>query len=312
MKKIFCLLSEKLPDERKQKMVDFLKDHASSLGLPFQIDLFVNQTIDQYKDYHYAIAFFPPANILKQFPSLEFVISLNAGVNDVIQELQSKIPLSRVIYQPALDRMKEHILYCILDYTLLMSRHRKNQELKIWDRSKPYSIANDNIGIMGLGRVGQGIAETLIKLGKKVQGFSKTTKSFVNKSFTINNFSEFLSTTNILINALPLNSETEGILNAQTMSLLPDQSCIINVGRGGHIIEDDLLKILKTDKLNKVYLDVFGNEPLPEEHPFWSHPKIFLTPHISGIFDVLDVLKPAIDQIKEFYENGRVINAPKY
>lgn len=312
MKKIFCILSEKLLNERKQKMVDLLKAHASSLGLPFQIDLFANQTIDQYKDYHYAIAFFPPANILRQFPSLEFVISLNAGVNDIIQELQPKIPLSRVIYQPAINRMKEYILYCILDYTLLMNRHRKNQSLKIWDRSKPFSVANDNIGIMGLGRVGQSIAETLIKLGKKVNGFSKSPKGFLDRSFTTGSFAEFLSTTNILINALPLNSETRGILNEHTLNLLPDHSCIINVGRGGHIIEKDLLKVLKTEKLNKVYLDVFDIEPLPEEHLFWNHEKIFLTPHISGIFDVLDVLKPAIDQIKEFYENGKVINAPKY
>lgn len=312
MKKILCILSEKLPDERKHRIVDSLKIHASALALPFQINLYINNLIDQYPEYHYAITFFPRANVLKRLPFLEFVLSLNAGVNDIIQELQPQIPLSRVVYQPAIDRMKEYILYCVLDYTLLMSRHRENQSLKIWDRSKPFSVANDNIGIMGLGQVGQGIAESLIKLGKKVNGFSKSPKTFLNRSFTSDNFSEFLATTNILINALPLNSETQGILNQHTLNLLPNQSCIINVGRGGHIVENDLLKVLETYKLSKVYLDVFDNEPLPEEHPFWYHQKIFLTPHISGIFDVLDVLKPAIDQIKEFYEYGNVINAPKY
>ncbi len=312
MKKILCILSEKLSIERKQQMVDFLKSYVLSLELPFQVDLFTNESIDRYQEYHYAIAFFPPENILRKLPSLEFVLSLNAGVNDIIQELQTKIPLSRVIHQPAIDRMKEYILYCILDYTLLMDKHRKNRSLKLWDRAKPFSITNDNVGIMGLGQVGQHIAETLIKLGKKVNGFSKSPKDFLNESFIPDGFGEFLSKTNILINTLPLNQETQDILNEQTLNLLPDYSCIINVGRGGHIVENDLLKVLETNKLSRVYLDVFNIEPLPEEHPFWNHEKIFLTPHISGIFDVFDVLKPAVDQIKVFYINGSIINASKY
>lgn len=310
MKNIICLLSEKISEVMKLHIVNRLQDHANTLKLPFKIDLYQKNSVDH--NYHYAIAGFFPVNALLKFSKLELVLSLNAGVDDILPEIAAPTRLGRVVHQPAMNRMREYILYCILDYILLIDKHRRNQPLAVWDRSMPFSIAEDTIGIMGLGNVGQGLATTLTELGKTVYGYSRTPKEYVKQSFVHHELDEFLSKTHILVNALPLDKNTQGILNKRTLNLLPDNSCIINVGRGGHIIEEDLLAALDTNKLSRVYLDVFNTEPLPKSHPFWHHEKIFMTPHISGVFDVMDVLEAAIEQLKAYYEDGILINEVEY
>lgn len=310
MKNIICLLSETVPAEKQWQIIDRLQAYADKLNLPFNIDLYQTDSVDQ--GYHYAIAGFMPANALTKFSKLELVVSLNAGVDNLAHELSKPTRLGRIVHQPAMNRMKEYILYCVLDYTLLMDKYRKNQSLATWDRAQPFAIAEDTIGIMGLGKVGQHLATTLSALGKTVHGYSKTAKAYVHQSFVHHELDEFLSTTHILVNALPLDKNTRGILNKHTLNLLPDNSCIINVGRGGHIVEKDLLAALDTNKLSRVYLDVFDTEPLPENHPFWHHEKIFITPHISGAFDVVDVLEAAVEQLQRYYEEGVVVNEVEY
>ena len=309
MKNIICLLSEKISAEKQLEIVNCLRRHAAALNLPFKIDLFQQEGINS--DYQYAIAGFFPENALKRFPHLELVLSLNAGVDDILKEISPPTRLGRIIHLPAINRMKDYVLYCILDYTLMMDKYRKNQALAVWDRHKPFSVLEDTIGIMGLGNVGQLLATNLTSLGKSVQGYSNTPKSHLKKSFAPDELDSFLSQTNILVNALPLNPSTQGILNKHTLQALPDNSCIINVGRGGHIVDVDLLAALNTPKLSRVYLDVFATEPLPKEHSFWQHEKIFLTPHISGVFDVMDVLPAAMNQLKTYYEQQIIVNEVK-
>lgn len=310
MKNIICLLSEKVPEERQVHIVNCLQAYADRLNLPFKIDLYQKDSID--KNYHYAIAGFLPANALIKFPNLELVLSLNAGVDDIVHELLPPTRLGRIVHQPAINRMREYVLYCILDYTLLMDKHRKNQSLALWDRTKPFSVSEDTIGIMGLGKVGQGLAMTLAELGKTVHSYSRTPKEYVKRSFVHHELDDFLSSSHILVNALPLDKSTQGILNKRTLNLLPDNSCIINIGRGRHIVEADLLTALDTNKVSRAYLDVFNTEPLPQSHPFWRHEKIFMTPHISGVFDVMDVLETAIEQLKAYYEDSAVVNEVFY
>jgi glyoxylate/hydroxypyruvate reductase A len=306
MKKIICIFSETLNHTRKKEIVERLRSYALALNMPFQIDLYSEELI---KDgYHYAIVLFPPKNIIPNLPSLEYIVSLNAGVDDFIQTVYPQTKIGRIIHQPAINRMSEYVLYCILDYILLMDKHRKNQLVKNWDRTKPFAISKDAIGIMGMGNIGRRVVEQLKQMGKIVFGYSRTRNDFVSASFIQHERDVFLSQVNILVNALPLTKETFGILNKYTLNLLPDNSCLINVGRGGHIVEDDLLEALGTNKISKAYLDVFQLEPLPKDHPFWTHKKIFLTPHVSGIFDALDVLEEVIKHLKLFYEKGIVVN----
>lgn len=310
MKNIICLLSGTFSEEKQIHIVNCLQGYADKLNLPFNIDLYQKDNVD--RGYHYAIAGFISANALTKFTQLELIISLSAGVDNFVHELSKPTRLGRIVHQPAMNRMREYILYCVLDYTLLMDKYRRNQSLALWGRTPPFAIAEDTIGIMGLGKVGQHLATTLSALGKTVHGYSKTLKAYVHQSFVHHELDAFLSNTHILINTLPLDKNTRGILNKRTLNLLPDTSCIINVGRGGHIVEQDLLAALDTNKLSRVYLDVFDTEPLPKNHPFWHHEKIFITPHISGVFDVIDVLEAAVEQLKKYYEEGVVVNEVEY
>jgi glyoxylate/hydroxypyruvate reductase A len=314
MKNIICIIGNFIPEERKKQIISALKDHALNLKLPFNFDLLsLTMAPNQYIDnYQYAITCFPPAGILSHFTSLEFVLSLNIGVDGIAEEINARTHLSRIIHQPAITRISQYTVYCVLDFILLMDKYREGQLSSAWNRTKPLSNINNQIGVMGLGNVGSKIVSILKIIGQDVYGYSTSEKPSLKHSFTADQLEPFLSKINILINSLPLNSSTRGILNKKTLSYLPDHSCIINIGRGDHINENELLEALDSDKLKKVYLDVFSCEPLPIDHPFWSHKKIFLTPHISGVFDVLDVLSTAVEQIKLFNEQGIVINEIKH
>lgn len=309
MKQVLCILSDRyFSYEKKLAIKNQLQKISISLNLPFKIHLFESiSTLNDY-DYEYAIVCFPPENIFKHLSSLKFVLSLNAGVESVIKEIPSHVNLSRIIYQPAIERMTEYVLFCIFDYALMMQKYRDNQKEKRWDRTKPFAIEKNNIGIMGMGNVGGAIAKTLLDLKKTVYSYSKTRKNDVTESFISNELEKFLPKTNILINALPLNEDTYGIINKKTLQILPEHSCIINIGRGGHIVENDLIEAIKENRISRAYLDVFEIEPLPSEHFFWNNKKISITPHISGVFDAFEVLDMAIDYLKEFHFSKQVMN----
>ena len=138
---------------------------------------------------------------------------------------------------------------------------------------------------MGLGEMGAACASTLKGLGFRVRGWSRTEKSLPD----IENFAgsarlhEFLQGTDILVCLLPLTAETRDILNSDTLSQLPRGACIINAGRGKHLVEDDLLSLLRSGHIDKATLDVFREEPLPAGHPFWTHPRVHITPHLAAI-----------------------------
>jgi glyoxylate/hydroxypyruvate reductase A len=138
---------------------------------------------------------------------------------------------------------------------------------------------------MGLGQLGKDAAKKLSYLGFPVSGWSQTPKDIEGvKCFAGDKaLEDFLSQARILICMLPLTPKTKGILNHKTFAKLPAGAYIINIARGQHLIENDLLAALDSGQLGGACLDVFEVEPLPEDHPFWSHPKILVTPHISSI-----------------------------
>jgi glyoxylate/hydroxypyruvate reductase A len=141
------------------------------------------------------------------------------------------------------------------------------------------------IGIMGLGQLGKDAAKKLAYLGFPVSGWSQTPKDIEGVTCLAGDdaLDHFLSQTRILICMLPLTPKTKGILSQKTFAKLPAGAYLINIARGRHLIEKDLLTALDSGHLAGACLDVFEVEPLPEDHPFWSHPKIFITPHISSL-----------------------------
>ena len=167
----------------------------------------------------------------------------------------------------------------------------------------PFNFLDKTVGIMGLGFLGTHTAKTLHSLGVKVIGWSQSPKqlSEIRYFAGAGEFKDFLAQTDILVCMLPLTPNTQNILNLNNFNCLPKGAYLINIGRGEHLVENDLLAALDSGQLTGACLDVFRQEPLPPEHPFWLHPRIRVTPHIASVTNPAT----ALPQILENYRRMR-------
>jgi glyoxylate/hydroxypyruvate reductase A len=153
-----------------------------------------------------------------------------------------------------------------------------------WTFREPRQRLEFPVGVMGLGALGARVAQAFAHFDFTVNGWSRAPKALAGvRVFSgQQQFNDFLSNTRILVNLLPLTAETRDILNHDTLSRLQPGGYVINVARGAHLVDDDLLALINSGHLAGATLDVFRTEPLPAEHPFWRHPKIIVTPHTSA------------------------------
>ncbi len=182
--------------------------------------------------------------------------------------------------------MSEYVVTAALQHFRDFPSYLQQQGSKLWEELAPKQIRDCKVGIMGLGVLGYDAAKKLHAMGFQVNGWSQRTKKYpeIAHSFAgLDALPEFLQASNILICLLPLTPATTGILNKDVFSQLPEGAYLINVARGMHLNEEDLLEALETGKLSGACLDVFQQEPLPVDHPFWSQPGITITPHIASI-----------------------------
>lgn len=302
MIKILLILSPAITQERQEELLDLFITQLLHQKLPFEIALFnphKNQT-----DYEYALVGTPSEHALARLPNLKFVLSLNAGVEEVVKQLKGRqaVKVARLVNQKAITRIGQYVCWAVLEYARLFDRWKIQQGEHKWERSRPLYQTDITIGILGLGEVGKTVAHHLTTLGFSIKGFARIEKP--DSDFEVyTDLNALMPQVNIVVNTLPLTDTTYQILNAQTLDLLPEQSCFINVGRGGTVQEDDLLTALTSEKLALAVLDVFCSEPLPENHPFWHHPKVRVTPHISGAFHIEECIEPALNTCLAFYED---------
>jgi glyoxylate/hydroxypyruvate reductase A len=163
--------------------------------------------------------------------------------------------------------------------------YRIQQQSREWIQQSSVQSEDRTIGIMGLGNIGKAIGDSLVNLDFKVIGWGarpKNSTGEIEYYYGHEQLSEFLSQTDILINILPLTENTKNILTKNELKLLPKGSFIINIGRGGIINENDLLSFLNSGHINAAALDVFAQEPLPENNSLWGHSSVYITPHIAG------------------------------
>jgi len=171
------------------------------------------------------------------------------------------------------------------------------------------SAARRTVGIMGMGQLGQGVLDRLLAFDFRLRGWSRSEhqiaglQSFVGKE----QLKEFLSECDILICLLPLTAETREILDRRLFDCLPEGAALVNVGRGGHLCEHDLLAALEQGRIRAAVLDVYEPEPLPADHPFWEHPRILLTPHIASVTGLESAARVLIDNIRR-HEAGQPMN----
>jgi glyoxylate/hydroxypyruvate reductase A len=196
----------------------------------------------------------------------------------------------------------------------VLTHHRQlgvtdaNQARGVWQQIVTPPAQRRRVGVMGLGHIGGQCALTLATLGFDVAGWSRSPKSLpgVETFAGPQGLAPFLARTEILVCLLPLTPETKDILNARTFAALPRGAAIVNAGRGGHLVEADLLAALDGGHLSGATLDVFRTEPLPPDHPFWSHPRIRVTPHIASYIDPATGAGVVAENIRRYEVEGRL------
>lgn len=225
---------------------------------------------------------------LSIFPQLKAIQSTWAGVNHLLRSpgLPAGVPIARMVDRGLTGSMTEFVVYQVLDEVRRGPELRAAQKAGIWLDQIARQASDLSVGILGLGTLGSDIAAKLAVLGCKMRGWSRSAKdagpgveSFAGASA----LPAFLKDLDILICLLPLTGDTENILDAGLFAHLPAGAVLINVGRGAQLNEADLIVALDSGRLGRAILDVFREEPLPADHPFWRHPKITITPHVAAI-----------------------------
>jgi len=242
------------------------------------------------EDIEYAFVWKQPAGLLGSLPKLRAVFSLGAGVEHILRDasLPAHVPLVRMVDPGLVAGMNEYVLWAVLHHHRQMPIYEAQQRESNWTQWVPPLPRQRRIGIMGLGQLGGTCAQTLAGLDFDVAGWSRTPhemKDVITYSGAVE-LPAFLSRTEILICLLPLTPETENILDARVFAQLPRGACVINVARGKHVVDEDLIAALDSGHLDGAILDVFREEPLPVTHPFWRHPKVRVTPHVSALTQI--------------------------
>ena len=219
------------------------------------------------------------------FPDNAVIFSIFAGVEKTLLNKSIRQPLVRLIDIEMTECMAEWCAAHVLRYHLDLDEYIKPEKNEWKSYSTERLLANQvNVGILGLGILGTATANKLRKLDFNVTGWSTTEKNLsgIKSLVGLNGLAKILSNSDYLILLLPLTEETKNIINSGSLKMVKKGAILINAGRGGLIEDNDLLKALDSGKISRCTLDVFDEEPLPKEHPFWFHDKVTVTPHISA------------------------------
>jgi len=237
-------------------------------------------------DIDYALVWRPEPGFLASLPNLKLILSLGAGVDHILTDphLPGGVPIVRLIDPYMTDAMSEYVVLQVLRLHRQDFDYRCQQERRIWLELDQKNAAKRAVGILGFGELGQDAARKLQGLGLHVALWGRRQRSAEGLLGYAGSagLSAVLDRSEILVCLLPLTAETEGILNASTFAMLPKGAALINAARGGHLVEEDLLAALASGRLSAAVLDVFRDEPLPADHPFWRHPRIVVTPHVAA------------------------------
>ena len=249
----------------------------------------------------FAVAWNQPKNLFGQYPNLKAISSLGAGVDHLLADssIPDSIRITRFVASSLSDQMSDYVLTAVLNLFRKTEEYYRQQKQGEW-KAVPFFSKNDlTAGIMGLGELGRDTAERLQMNGFNVNGWSKSKKEIDDViSYSENELNEFISATNILVCMLPLTNQTKEILDLKLFKMMKQPAFLINVARGEHLVEEDLIYALDTGLISRAVLDVFCKEPLPDSHPFWSREKITITPHIASLTNPKEVAELLVENYK--------------
>ncbi len=234
-----------------------------------------------------AIVWKAPEGELRKFANLRLIINLGAGVDSIVQDrsLPAGIPIVR-ISDPDMSRMMaQYVLAAVLRHYRDFVSFARAQKERRWHYIHPREAPTCRVGVMGLGNLGAKATQELARQGFQVAGWARTPKSIeaVESFHGRDGLDAFLRRSEILVAMLPLTPETEGIIDAKALALLPRGAKFINVGRGRLVDEDALIAALRSGQVAEATLDVFRTEPLPPESPLWGFDQVLITPHLASV-----------------------------
>ncbi len=259
----------------------------------------------------YALVWMPPIAMLEQRNDLKAIFTLSAGVDAILEieqagYLPQNTPIIRLEDAGMADQMIDYAIERTLYYFRQFNIYSKHQQNQHWE-PLPYRLKSDFIvGILGAGTLGGAVAQSIASFGFQVRTWSQSPKNWksIHSFHGEAEFIPFLSQCNVLINLLPNTPQTKNILNKQNLTHLANQAYLINIARGAHLVDNDLLELLKNQKLAGATLDVFNQEPLQKNHPYWNHPDITITPHIAAATIPAIAIEHIVHNILQI-ENGQ-------
>src|SRR5262245_34327669 len=265
---------------------------------------------------HYAAVWKPAPGELAAFPNLKVIFNLGAGVDALMADGSlPNLPLVRVAVDDLTARMTEYVVLHVLMHHRQELYLRRSQREKRWAPKYQWAAGAISVGVMGLGTLGADAAEVLRRIGFRVAGWSRSEKRIdgIECFHGADGFDAFLRRTDILVCLLPLTPDTRHILNRDVFTKLNRDSqmgapVVINAGRGGLQNEADIIACLNDDTLGAASLDVYEQEPQPQDSPFWTHPKVVLTPHNAADTDADSISRYVVQQIEQFEAGGALEN----
>lgn len=248
-----------------------------------------------------ALAWKPDPGRLASFRNLRLIVSLGMGVDHLLTDPQlPDVPIVRIMDDGLIGQMSEYALYWALRHHRDIDRYAELQRGREWKPLDFVDTLHRRVGVMGLGSIGQDTARKFALLGFPTAGWSRTKKALegIETFHGADGFQAFLARSDILVDVLPLTRDTRGLLDAASFAALPRGAYFINMARGGHVVDDALLAALDSGHLSGAALDVFNQEPLPAGHPYWTHPRVHVTPHIAGATNPRTASPGVIENIK--------------
>jgi len=274
--------------------------YADALGTPADIDA--------------AVCWQPPAGLLATLLRLRLVQSLGAGIDHLLGEyaLRARADgpgsppgaapvLCRIVDPSMAGGMAAYVTWAVIHQQRAMGAYQASAAAGRWEEQPIVPPARHRVGIAGLGALGMACARALLALGYPVRGWSRSPKDGPPAGIDCYHgragLDAFLAGCDTLVCLLPLTDETRGFLCAGLFARLPRGAHVINVGRGAHLVEADLLAALDDGRLGAATLDAFAQEPLPPAHPFWRHPRIVVTPHVATRTDAATIARQTLDNL---------------
>ncbi|WP_462173923.1 2-hydroxyacid dehydrogenase [Pseudoalteromonas xiamenensis] len=279
-----------VPNRDNSKLIDKLQQLLPDTDIQIWPD------ITSFEKIEVVLAWNAPSSLWSQLPNLKLVQSYGAGVDSIdFDSLPEGVQVARIVDTSLATDMAEYVLTHVLAHKLRLTQYIRQQKEQIWKPNRAFP--HNKVGILGFGQLGQAAADRLLQNGFEVSAWSASEKQH-NKVQCVHGQEglwSLVEAADYVVCLLPLTEETTGILNRDFFSKMPEHAVLINVARGKHLVEQDLVDALDAGELRAATLDVFTVEPLVAAHPFWSHEKITITPHAAA----LTCLNTAIHQIAE-------------